>query len=146
MVSSLFKPPGRGQVSKYNKAELLLERTFQPSEQFVKMCKICQQYKKRRKYGHVPAKTIEDLMPWRTMHIDLIGPYSITAKQTQPSGKIKEIELQLTTMTMVDPAMGWFEIVEVPYNVEDIVNNKEYYIDKSSARISQLFNQVWLSQ
>ena len=46
------------------------------------------------------------------MHTDLIGPYSITAKQTQPGGDIKEIELQLTAMTMVDPAMRWFEIVE----------------------------------
>ena len=50
-------------------------------------------------------------------------------------------------MTMVDPATGWFEIVEIPYyNAEDIANNKDNYVDKSSARISQLFNQVWLSQ
>ena len=53
-------------------------------------------------------------MPWRTVHIDLIGPYSITVKQSQPEGIIKEIELELTVMTMVDPATGWFEIIEVP--------------------------------
>ena len=48
---------------------------------------------------------------------------------------------------MVDPAMGWFEIKEVPYyNIEDVINNKDNYIDKSLARISQLFNQAWLSQ
>ena len=81
------------------------------------------------------------------MHIDLIGPYSLTAKQTQPGGEIKEVELRLTAMTMVDPATGWFEIAEVPYyNVDDVVNNKDSYINKSSARISQLFNQVWLSR
>ena len=75
------------------------------------------------------------------MHIDLIGPYSITAKQTQPGDEIKEIELHLTAMTMVHPAMGWFEIVEVPYyNIEYVVNNRDNYIDKSLARISQLFN------
>ena len=86
-------------------------------------------------------------MPWRTVHIDLIGLYSITAKQTQPRGEIKEIELRLTAMTMVDPATGWFEIVEIPYyNTEDVTNNKDNYVDKSSARISQLFNQVWLFQ
>ena len=80
------------------------------------------------------------------MHIDLIGRYSITAKQTQPGGKIKEVELQLTAMTMVDPATGWFEIVEVPYyNNEDIVNDKDISINKNSTRISQLFNQAWLS-
>ena len=82
------------------------------AKKLVKTCKICQQHKRKRKYRHVPAKTIEDLMPWRTVHTDLIGPYSITAKQTQPGGEIKEVDLQLTAMTMVDPATGWFEIVE----------------------------------
>ena len=48
---------------------------------------------------------------------------------------------------MVDPAMGWFEIKEVPYySIEDVINNKDNYIDKSLARISQLFNQAWLSR
>ena len=117
------------------------------AKQFVKACKICQQHKRKRKYGHEPAKTIEELVPWRTVHIDLIGPYSITAKQTQPGGEIKEVELKLTAMTMVDPATGWFEMVEVPYyNAEDVINNENNYIDKSSARISRLFNQTWLSR
>ena len=96
---------------------------------------------------HVPAKSIDDLVPWRTVHTDLIGPYSITAKQTQSGDKIKEIELQLMAMTMVDPATGWFETKEVPYySIEDVINNKDNYIDKSLARISQLFNQAWLSR
>jgi len=43
-------------------------------------------------------------------------------------------ELSLIAMTFIDPATGWFEIVEVPT------------IDKSSARLSQLFDQVWLSR
>ena len=33
-------------------------------------------------------------------------------------------------MTLVDPATGWFEITEIP--------------DKTSARISQIFNSTWL--
>ena len=44
------------------------------------------------------------------MHIDLIGPYSITVKQSHPEFQIKEIELELTSTTMVDPATGWFEV------------------------------------
>ena len=48
---------------------------------------------------------------------------------------------------MVDPATGWFEIKEVPYySIDDVINNKDNYIDKSLARISQLFNQAWLSR
>ena len=49
-----------------------------------------------------------------TVYTDLIGPYTITTKHFQPDGAIKEVELQLTCMTMIDPATGWFEIVEVP--------------------------------
>jgi hypothetical protein len=37
-------------------------------------------------------------------------------------------------MTFIDPSTGWFEIAEVPST------------DKSSARISQLFNQTWLNR
>ena len=94
------------------------------AKQSVKTCKFCQQHKRKQKYRYVSAKKIDDLVPWRTMHTGLIGPYSIAVKQTQPGGKIKEVELQLTAMTIVDPVMGWFEIVEVPYyNIEDILRD-----------------------
>ena len=74
------------------------------------------------------------------MYIDLIEQYSITAKQIQPEGATKEIGLKLTTMTMVDPAIGWFEIVEVPYcNIVNVKNDEQAYIDKNSARISRIF-------
>jgi hypothetical protein len=48
------------------------------------------------------------------MHVDLIGPYTVTAKQQQPAKKIVSTELKLTCMTFMDPATGWFEIAEVP--------------------------------
>ena len=80
------------------------------------------------------------------MHTDLIRLYTITAKQIQLGGEIKEIELKLTAMTIVDPATGWFEIVEVLYySIKNIKKDKQNYIDKSSTRISRLFNQTWLS-
>ena len=48
---------------------------------------------------------------------------------------------------MIDPVTGWFEIVEVPYyNIDDIKSKGQQSIDKTSARISQLFNQTWLSR
>lgn len=75
---------------------------------------------------------------------------SITTQQYEPDGSQKEVTLQLTCMTMMDPATGWFEIVEVPnYIVENIVDKKkttETIIDKSSARISRLFEQTWLAR
>ena len=50
-------------------------------------------------------------------------------------------------MTMVDPATGWFEIIEVPYyHMNEVKDNVDNYIDKSSARISRLFDKAWLSR
>jgi hypothetical protein len=53
-------------------------------------------------------------------------------------------------MTFIDPATGWFEILaEVPtFDLEQVKQaggNKEY-TDKWSARVSQLFNNTWLSR
>ena len=48
-------------------------------------------------------------------------------------------------MTMIDPATGWFEIVEAPtYNLGDIMYRIDGNIDKSSARVGQLLINTWL--
>ena len=112
-------------------------------QKHVKTCDRCQKGKRRkRKYGKIPAK-IAETVPWRTVCADLIGPYTIKAKD----GTI----LDFMCLTMIDPATGWFKIVELPNvdctyvrdNKEEIV---EVIIDKSSACVSQLFNKSWLSR
>jgi hypothetical protein len=88
-----------------------------------------------------------ELQPWHTVDIDLIGPYTVSAKQHQPGRKIVNTELQLTCMTFIDPATGWFEIAEVPtFDLEQVKAGNKEYIDKSSARVSLLFNNTWLSR
>jgi len=116
------------------------------AKQYAKACQQCQKFKRRKtRYGHLPPKEIGDLKPWQTVHVDLIGPYTVTAKQYQPGNKIVVTELKLTCMTFIDPATGWFEIAEIPTFDLDLIKigNKEY-IDKSSARVSQIFNNTWL--
>ena len=108
-------------------------------EQYCKRCKVCQINKRKStKYGHLPPKEVEELIPWHTVHVDLIGPYTVTAMQEQPCEdseiKTKKVDLELLAMTFMDPATGWFEITEVPT------------IDRSSARVSNLFNDVWLAR
>ena len=50
-------------------------------------------------------------------------------------------------MTMIDPTMGWFKIFEVPmYDLDEVTGVNYEYIDKSSAGVSQLFNNTWLSR
>jgi hypothetical protein len=79
-----------------------------------------------------------ELKPWHTVHVDLIRPYTVTAKQQQPAKKIVSTgELKLTCMTFIDPATGWVEIAEVPtYDLDEVKAGTKEYIDKTSTRIS----------
>jgi hypothetical protein len=88
-----------------------------------KKCKQCQLSKpKLCKLGKLPPKEPE-VIPWETVCIDLIGPYTI--------GKGKK-ETHLHCLTMIDPATGWFEISEVE--------------DKTSAEIANLFEILWINR
>ena len=112
------------------------------ARRFVKGCKACQKGKgKARKYGHVPAKLAE-VVPWRAVCVDLIGPYTIKGQD----GKM----LDFMCLTMIDPATGWFEIAELPC-VERVTqqNGKtkvETILDKSSKTVARLFNNTWLAR
>ena len=50
---------------------------------------------------------------------------------------------------MIDPATGWFEIIELPnISIKYVQKGEEVVdiiIDKSSAQISCLYNKQWLS-
>ena len=78
---------------------------------------------KKKKYGKLPPKNVE-LIPWDTVCIDLVGPYTVTDQ--------KGNGIILNAMTFMDPATDWFEIAGIT--------------DKTSARISQIFNNTWLSR
>ena len=48
-------------------------------------------------------------------------------------------------MTMIDLATGWFDIVEIPtFDLEEVELGNSEKIDKSSARVIQLFNNTWI--
>ena len=50
-------------------------------------------------------------------------------------------------MTMIKPATGWFKIVEIPtYKLDEVMGGNDENTDKSSARVSQLFNNTCLSR
>jgi hypothetical protein len=108
----------------------------------VKRCRPCQFGKKRKRlYGKLPSK-IAETIPWRSVCVDLIGPYTLKDKK----GTI----LDFMCLTMIDPATGWFELIELPLASVEIIRKgeeiEEIIIDKSSAQVSRLFNQQWLSR
>ena len=48
-------------------------------------------------------------------------------------------------MTIIDPATGWFEITKVPtYDLKKVTVSNDEFVDKSSTRFRQLFNNIWL--
>ena len=48
-------------------------------------------------------------------------------------------------MTIIEPATGWLEIVEIPmFDLDEVTLVNYEYIYKSSDRVSQLFNNTWI--
>jgi len=116
--------PGRDRMYKTMAATLYWDNMETDVSRFTKTCSTCQRFKKsKKKYGKLPPKEVT-MTPWETVCIDLVGPYTVTDRLGN--------DRILTAMTFVDPATGWFEIAEIP--------------DKTSARISQIFNSTWLAR
>ena len=77
--------------------------------------------------------------------MDLTGPYNKSIRQQQSGGTVIRKNASLTFMTMIDPATCWFKIVEIPtFELEEVTKGNDKYTYKSSARVSQLFNNKWL--
>ena len=90
-------------------------------EKFCKTCKKCQLTKKRQqKYVKLSVKDTE-AKPWNEVHIDLIGPWTVTANGQKH---------QLNALTIMDPANYWFEIEAIK--------------DKTPNAIQDAFDSVWL--
>ena len=71
-----------------------------------KKCPTCQRAKTtNQKYGKLPSKQAETNL-WDTLCVDLIGTYAIPQKVKNP--------LNLWCLAMIDPAMGWFDMEQIP--------------------------------
>ena len=82
---------------------------------------VCKSLKKSHlKCGKVPIKQNVEHIPWHAPCIDLIGAYPFGKKDPDPA---KDAHVELHCMTMIDPATGWFEIVEIPTKRADYIAN-----------------------
>ena len=98
--------PGHSQLEETLSAVMWWPNMRGHIQAHIKRCKHCQLGKKcTRKYGHLPPK-IAKTTPWQCVCCDLIGPYTLKGKD----GSI----LDFMCLTMIDPATGWFEIIELP--------------------------------
>ena len=79
------------------------------------------------------------------VYVSLIDPYSNYIRQHQPFGDVLHNKFSLTCIIIINPAMGWFENVEfLTYDLNEVTGSNHDCIDKSSVRVSQLFNNTWL--
>jgi hypothetical protein len=90
----------------------------------VKVGTACQTFrmlkKSNKNYGELPPKPNPEILPWHSLCVDLISPY--------PFGKVdkkRNIDTftELWCLTMIDPAMGWFKIAEIPTKQADFIAN-----------------------
>jgi hypothetical protein len=95
----------------------------QDVERLCSTCQICQLTKReRKKYGLLPQK-IAGSDPWIMVCVDLVDPFTIKTPL-----KIQS----LLTLTMIDPTIGWFEIVKAT--------------NKSDVSIHDLLHNIWLAR
>ena len=101
--------------------------------------------KRENVYGHLPHKNISELKLWDSVHVDLMGPYRNYIRKQQPGDTIISNNDSMTCIMMINPAIGWFEIVDIStYNLNEVTSGNDEYIDKSSSRVIQVFNNTWL--
>jgi Integrase zinc binding domain len=104
-----------------NRTELTIRQHFwwkslrEDVKDICSKCPTCQKTKRSyKKYGLLPEKEAE-ADPWEKLCVDLIGPYTIKRKN-KPT-------LTLWCVTMIDPATGWFEMVQIPNKRADTIAN-----------------------
>ena len=77
--------------------------------------------------------------------MDLIGTQSKSIRQYHPGSDIINDNGSLTCTTIIDSAMGWFQIVKfTTYDLDEVTVGNDEYIDKLSASLCQFFNNIWL--
>jgi len=87
-------------------------------EHACKRCENCAVSKKcDQKLGLLPPKPNPEITPWYTLCIDLVGPYKFGDE------KKPETHIELRCVTVMDPATGFFEMVEIGHKTADTIAN-----------------------
>jgi hypothetical protein len=70
----------------------------------IQTCSECQRFKQPgRGYGHYPPREAH-LVPWDEVHVDLIGPWSMT---------VNNQELSFHALTCIDPVSNLVELIRL---------------------------------
>ena len=85
---------------------IILQHLYWPDIRYairkeVTICDTCQRTKQsNKKYGRLPAKLAEEIL-WNKTCVDIIGTYVLREKGNKEN-------LNLKSITVIDPITGWF--------------------------------------
>jgi len=81
-----------------------------------KRCANCAASKKRdKKHGLLPPKPTPEIIPWHTLCMDLVGPCKF-GNEKKP-----ETHVEFHCIAMIDPATGFFDIVDISQKTADVI-------------------------
>lgn len=77
-------------------------------EAYVKTCATCQRQKSlgKKEYGTLPGRTDHWYAPWSKIHLDTVGPWSITINMCG-----KKVSKQIIALTVMEDTLRWFEMI-----------------------------------
>jgi len=78
-------------------------------------CAVCK--KQDKKHGLLPPEPTPEIIPWHTSCVDLVGPCKF-GNEKKP-----ETHVEFHCVTMIDPATGFFDMVDIGQKSADCVAN-----------------------
>ena len=79
------------------------------------------------------------------VYVELISPYNKYIRQHPLGVTTMNSDDSISCKMMIEPTMGWFEIIEVTtFDLNEVTDGNTEYIDKSSTWESKLFNNTWI--
>jgi len=92
-----------------------------PSTACVSACKRCENCavskKRDKKHGLLPPESTPEIIPWNTLCADLVGPCKFGNEQKPKT------HVEFHCMSMIDPATGFFDTVDVDQKTADVTAN-----------------------
>ena len=127
--------PGHTRIEETLRATMTWPGLQDQVRKYTKSYRSCQINKQRKHlYGKFPVKFIIEWC-WGALYVDLIRPYMLNDQNG--------IVIDFMCLTMIDPATGWFEMVELHLMIVEKHTGKIIKTSEIFDQTARLVNQLW---
>ena len=125
--------PGASRMEESVKAHFTWPRRKRDIKEYVRKCKVCQMTKStnKKKQGKIPLKDEREIKPFKTLTVDLCGPWPIQAtveekvetnQKSANTNRKRNSKTEIVTrtkraqiwaLTIVDEGSGWPEVIPI---------------------------------